>query len=66
MGDVIEIRRAVLAGHPCLRWLAGDVYWLAHRRDLSTKRPVCAATGDLVLATAAVPLCGNCFPGHRP
>lgn len=67
MGDLVEMRPATrpAVAHPSLRWLAGDVYWLAHRRNLDTRRPECGATGDLVLATVAVPLCGSCFPGHR-
>ena len=48
--------------HPALRWVAGDVFYIAHRRDDSGA--ACGAVGDLVLAPPGVPLCDECYPGR--
>lgn len=73
MGDVVSLaaartRRdsdAELAGHapmhPALRWVAGDVYYLAHRRS-GAGGAACGAAGALILAPPGVPLCGRCYP----
>lgn len=68
MGEVIELRSripharaAATARHPALRWVAGEMWWLSHRVDLDTDRPVCGADGPLILAPPAVPLCRVCF-----
>ena len=62
--DVIPFRTSrthPAPGHPSLRWIAGDAYWLAHRRG-PDGRPRCGATGELVLAAPSVPLCTDCVP----
>ena len=61
-------RRAALLAvpdHPALRWLAGDTWWLAHRRDPDAGGAGCGAPGELTLATRAVPLCLDCYPPVR-
>lgn len=50
------------ARHPALRWLAGDVWYIAHRR--TEDGTACGAEGELVLATRGVPLCDECYPGR--
>lgn len=47
--------------HPSLRWVAGDVFYIAHRRD-RRGGAACGAAGDLTLAPPGVPLCGACYP----
>ena len=74
MGEVVDIGTARAArtarvravqesvpDHPALRWLAGDQWWLAHRRQPGTGA-ACGAPGELVHATRGVPLCGACYP----
>lgn len=46
--------------HPSLRWVAGDVYYLAHRK--TGQAAACGAEGQLVLAPPGVPLCPTCYP----
>lgn len=48
--------------HPALRWVAGDAFYIAHRRTASGT--ACGAEGDLVLAPPGVPLCSKCYPGR--
>lgn len=49
--------------HPALRWVAGEVFYIAHRRaDGGT---ACGAPGALVLAPPGVPLCEDCYPNRR-
>jgi hypothetical protein len=52
------------AAHPALRWIAGETFWLAHRRSANGDA-ACGAAGDLVLAPAGVPLCTDCYPRAR-
>lgn len=49
--------------HPALRWLAGDAWYIAHRR--TADGTACGAEGELVLATRGVPLCDECYPARR-
>lgn len=46
--------------HPVLRWVAGSVFYVAHRKDGRTA--ACGADGSLVLAPPGVPLCVTCYP----
>jgi hypothetical protein len=46
--------------HPALRWLAGDVFYIAHRR--TDQGAACGAEGELTLALPGVPLCDKCYP----
>lgn len=75
MGDVVDLadRRAAqqaaraadlrASRHPALRFVVGDAYWVAHRRDPSERRTTaCGAAGDLTLAPPGVPLCASCYP----
>jgi hypothetical protein len=48
--------------HPALRWVAGDVFYIAHRK--SGVGTACGADGDLTLAPPGVPLCSVCYPGR--
>lgn len=48
--------------HPALRWVAGDVFYIAHRR--TDDGTACGAEGDLVLSPPGVPLCSECYPGR--
>jgi hypothetical protein len=48
--------------HPALRWIAGEMWWAAHRRNPLTGKAACGAPGELVLASRGVPLCLACFP----
>jgi hypothetical protein len=48
--------------HPALRWVAGEQWWLAHRRDPDSSVAVCQVPGELVLATAGVLPCPVCYP----
>lgn len=50
------------ARHPALRWVAGDTYWVAHRRDQSGGGAWCGMPGALTLAPPGVPLCPDCYP----
>ena len=63
---VRERRRATGAElaptHPALRWVAGDAYYLAHRRDRTRQEAACGAQGSLILAPPGVPLCESCYP----
>jgi hypothetical protein len=60
-----ETRRAEMAEraamHPALRWVAGEVFYIAHRRNLDGVA-VCGATGELTLAPPGVPQCARCYP----
>jgi hypothetical protein len=47
--------------HPALRWVAGDAYYVAHRRALDEAVAVCGADGALILAPPGVPLCPACY-----
>jgi hypothetical protein len=47
--------------HPALRWIAGDAFYIAHRKD-EYGRPACGARGPLVLAPPGVPPCAVCYP----
>lgn len=49
------------AMHPALRWVAGETYWMAHRRT-EHGGAACGAAGSLMLASPGVPLCRECFP----
>jgi hypothetical protein len=51
--------------HPSLRWVAGEVYWVAHRRDPDAGLTVCGESGPLTLAPPGVPLCPDCYPPDR-
>lgn len=75
MGDIVSLsghldrRRDRLAAaaeqstrHPALRWVAGEAYWIAHRRHPELKAAVCGADGALTLAPPGVPLCPDCYP----
>lgn len=46
--------------HPALRWVAGSVFYVAHRKD--GPGAACGADGSLVLAPPGVPLCVTCYP----
>lgn len=46
--------------HPALRWVAGSVFYVAHRKD--GRGAACGADGSLVLAPPGVPLCVVCYP----
>jgi hypothetical protein len=46
--------------HPALRWIAGDAFYIAHRK--SGGRAACGAEGSLILAPPGVPLCDRCYP----
>jgi hypothetical protein len=48
--------------HPALRWVAGETFYIAHRKDGSGA--ACGADGDLMLAPPGVPLCSVCYPGR--
>lgn len=50
------------ARHPALRWVAGEAFYIAHRRVDGAA--ACGAEGDLMLATPGVPLCSECYPGR--
>lgn len=76
MGTVVDLgaRRAGVtrdrradearARHPILRWVAGDVFYVAHRRG--DQDAACGAAGELTLAPPGVPLCVECWPlGER-
>lgn len=64
LARAVEVARS---GHPSLRWIAGDVWFLAHRRDVDTGMAACGASGELMRAAATVPLCGRCYSrGERP
>lgn len=60
-----ENRRAEIAEraamHPALRWCAGEVFWLAHRRS-QDGYAACDAPGELTMANPGVPLCADCYP----
>lgn len=47
--------------HPALRWIAGQTFWIAHRRDVEGAA-ACGSDGDLTLAPPGVPLCADCYP----
>lgn len=49
-----------LPDHPALRWVAGRVFYVAHRKIDGAAS--CGAAGDLVLAPPGVPLCVECYP----
>lgn len=57
----IRIEEAA-ARHPACRWVAGEVFYIAHRRTDS--EAACGAPGKLVLAPPGVPLCEACYPGR--
>jgi hypothetical protein len=73
MGDIVSLtaRRACHGGavaaveraptHPALRWVVGDVWYLAHRRGRSGGA-ACGMPGGLILAPPGVPLCSSCYP----
>lgn len=46
--------------HPVLRWVAGDVFYVAHRK--ADQEAACGADGPLMLAPPGVPLCVTCWP----
>lgn len=48
--------------HPALRWVAGEAFWIAHRKDGAGA--ACGAEGALMLAPPGVPLCSECYPGR--
>lgn len=48
--------------HPALRWVAGDKFYIAHRR--TNAGTACGAEGDLILAPPGVPLCSQCYPNR--
>lgn len=48
--------------HPAVRFVAGDCWWLAHRRHPDDAVALCGLDGDLVLAPPGVPLCPLCYP----
>ncbi len=50
--------------HPSLRWIAGDVWYLAHRRTRHGGA-ACGMPGGLILAPPGVPLCTDCYPAAR-
>ncbi len=57
-----ERRRDIArSDHPALRWVAGDVFYIAHRRG-DDDTAVCGAPGSLILAPPAVPRCVECYP----
>lgn len=66
MGQVLALedaearRERERAMHPALRWVAGHVFYVAHRK--ADGRAACGARGDLVLAPPGVPRCVACFP----
>lgn len=57
-------RRAEMADraamHPSLRWVAGEVFYIAHRRSVEGDA-ACGADGKLTLAPPGVPLCADCY-----
>lgn len=59
-----EHRRAEMAEraamHPALRWVAGEVFYIAHRRT-PDGAAACGIDGALTLAPPGVPLCSDCF-----
>jgi phosphoenolpyruvate-protein kinase (PTS system EI component) len=70
VSDVVSLAKARAAKqlrdlpaprHPALRWLAGGVYDVAHRRG-EDDTAVCGAAGELTLALPEVPLCPQCYP----
>lgn len=46
--------------HPALRWVAGQAFYIAHRKTGTVA--ACGARGALVLAPPGVPLCVECYP----
>lgn len=50
--------------HPALRWVAGDTWYLAHRKLDGVA--ACGAAGDLILAPRGTPLCEVCYPRAQP
>lgn len=54
------MREADCAQHPALRWCAGRVFYVAHRK--ADGAAACGASGDLILAPPGVPQCVECFP----
>jgi len=46
--------------HPALRWVAGDKWYLAHRRGRDGN-VLCGTDGDLILAPPGTPACPDCF-----
>lgn len=64
--DEARVRRAPVAAvpatmdHPALRWVAGRVFYVAHRRG-EDGGAECGAEGSLVLAPPGVPLCVDCY-----
>lgn len=64
--DIRDRRRASAADlaptHPALRWVAGEAYYLAHRRNRVRQEAACGAEGALILAPPGVPLCEQCYP----
>jgi len=57
-------RIPVNSTHPSLRWVAGEQWYLAHRRGRDGNL-VCGAEGDLVLAPPGTPPCRECFTAHK-
>ena len=55
-------RDAVRSLHPAGRWVAGDTFYIAHRKALGGA--ACGAPGLLTLAPPGVPRCVDpeCFP----
>lgn len=47
--------------HPALRWIAGEAFWIAHRKA-PDGTAACGASGSLVLAPPGVPTCRDCYP----
>lgn len=57
-------REEMRAAHPSLRWVAGEVFYVAHRKHEGSA--ACGADGSLTLAPPGVPRCVECWPiEHR-
>jgi hypothetical protein len=63
---VLDQAATVAPEHPSLRWVAGDTWYLAHRRDRDTRGASCGHPGPLVLAPPGTPPCPLCYPPPEP